>query len=186
MPISKKKTTVERPKSRAEARGTMTEVEAEVMDEQESDAEDLEEWEEEQGIRGTSRRGERPKSRQQAQSRKTTRRQNNSSTHNYHEWNDVRFQGYLGRDGIMFYTNQDGDPWCHFTLLVSRGKGKGYVYVNVTVWDGSLAEYLDANEKYLSGQDHNNRLLVMGRWDMKKSGERYYQGCIADHVEVID
>lgn len=130
----------------------------------------------------------RPSNRNQAQSRKTTRHtQPSSSTHTYREWNDVRFKGFLSKDGIQFKTNPDGDPWCYFTLNVSQGKGKMPLFVRITVWSSDLANYLDENEQYLSGQDHNKQLLVLGQWTMRKTEEGvYYQGMVADHVELVE
>lgn len=187
MPVKKKSSAEEkynpetartgRPKSRAEARGTLTEQEAEVIDEEEEEEDELSDYPEPTNRKRSTR--------QKAQSRKTTRRQTNkSSTHTVYESNDVQFRGFLGKDGIQFKTNEDGDPWCYFTLNVSQGKGRMPAFINVTVWDSDITEYLDANEEYLSGE-HSDFLLVQGHWQMRKVGDQYYQGCVADHAEVV-
>lgn len=169
----------------------MTKVEEEIEEEEEFEESepDEEEGEEEEPAprRGRSaRNGRQPArgSRQQAQSRKTTRRNPpKTSNHTYREWNDVRFQGYLSKRGFEIKETGEGKLWANFTLNVSQGRGKMPLFVTVTTFDEKIASDLSL----LEDESFEGRLLVLGQWRMRKAESgTYYQGVLADHVEVLE
>ncbi len=155
----------DKPKSRAEARGTMTEVEAEIEDEGED--------------------AQRPARRSAPVAK---RRETTASKNGHVKWatNDLCVEGNLGADPELRVTG-DGVPVTSFRMAIYQGGSKDNpkdpVWMSCTCWE-DLAE--EVEKEYKKG----DRVRIWGHLTQRKyesrGGETHTSTEITfDHLEYV-
>lgn len=96
--------------------------------------------------------------------------------------NLVVLQGRITKEPELKQTSS-GISYCQFSLAVNKPKIKGQeqevIFVNCTAWQ-KQAEVI---VRYIK---KGNKMLIRGRLDITKNGDRYYTNVIVEQLDFID
>lgn len=96
--------------------------------------------------------------------------------------NLVVLQGRITKEPELNQTN-NGISYCQFSLAVNKPKIKGKeqeaIFVNCVAWQ-KQAEVI---VRYIK---KGNKMLIRGRLDITKNGDKYYTNVIVEQLDFID